>query len=53
MARYVDADKLTDMCKEIMADDWNKRVSPVSWADAYEGFVEDIDEQPTGRRLTN
>lgn len=47
MARYIDADKLIDMCKGIIADDWNKRTSPVSWADAYEGFIEDIDEQPT------
>ena len=47
MARYVDADKLVDKCNQIIQDEWNKRASPVSWADAYEGFIEDIDEQPT------
>lgn len=47
MPRYIDADKLIDMCEGIIANDWNKRTSPVSWADAYEGFIEDIDEQPT------
>lgn len=46
MAEYIERKKLIDLCNEIISDDWNKRTSPVSWADAYEGFVEDIERQP-------
>jgi hypothetical protein len=47
MSRYIDADKLVELCDEMSRINWNQRVSPVSWADAYESFIDDIDEQPT------
>ena len=47
MSRYIDADKLVELCDEMSRNEWNKKVSPISWADAYESFVDDIDEIPT------
>lgn len=35
--------KLKEHCNEITNQEWNKKTSPVSWADAYEGFIDDID----------
>lgn len=46
MAEYIERKKLIDLCNEIINCDWNKKTSPVSWADAYECFMEDIDSQP-------
>lgn len=45
--RLIDANALTDKCRQICADDWNKRAAPCCWSDAYEGFIEDIEEAPT------
>lgn len=45
--RPIDADALEQSCKEIIADDWNKRTSPVSWADAYEEFLDELENAPT------
>lgn len=47
MARYIDADKLIEMYKEAISHDWNKKVAPVSWTDAFECTVEDIEAEPT------
>ena len=30
-------------CQSIINHEWNKKVSPVSWADAYEQFDEEVD----------
>lgn len=38
---------LIERCKEIAANDWNKRVSPVSWSDAYEQFADDVEAEPS------
>ena len=46
MAEYIERKKLIDLCNEIINCDWNKKTLPVSWADAYECFMEDIDSQP-------
>ena len=45
--RLIDANLLIGTCEEIAKHEWNKRVSPVSWADAYEGFIDTIEEMPT------
>lgn len=45
--RLIDANLLVDVCKEIAKHEWNKRTSPVSWSDAYEGFIDDVDGMPT------
>lgn len=45
--RLIDADRLVDICKQIISNDWNKRTSPVCWSDAYESFVDEIEEAPT------
>lgn len=37
------AEKLKEYCNEIANQEWNKRTLPVSWADAYEDFIDDID----------
>lgn len=47
MARYIDADALVEMYERSIKDDWNKKTSPTSWADAYECVIADIDDQPT------
>lgn len=45
--RLIDADSLIERCEEIARVDWNKKASPVSWSDAYESFISDIEEEPT------
>ncbi len=37
------AEKLQAFCKEIIANKWNEKVSPVSWSYAYDNFIDDID----------
>ena len=37
------AEKLKEYCNEIANQEWNKRTLPVSWADAYKDFIDDID----------
>ena len=37
------AEKLKEYCDEIANQEWNKRTLPVSWADAYKDFIDDID----------
>lgn len=45
--RLIDADSVIAVCESYSAIEWNKKVAPVSWADAYESFAEEIDSQPT------
>ncbi len=44
---YIEREAAIAKCREIAACEWNHRASPVSWADAYEQFAEDIEEIPT------
>ena len=44
MAEYIEREAAIAKCREIVACEWNHRASPVSWADAYEQFAEDIEE---------
>lgn len=37
------AEKLKNMCEEIIKQDWNQKSAPVSWAHAYSDFIDDID----------
>ena len=37
------AEKLENICEEIMAQEWNKKTAPISWSYAYAGFIDDID----------
>lgn len=46
MAKYIDRQALIDQCEEIIKQEWNKKAAPVSWSDAYESFVDDIEEIP-------
>ena len=46
MAEYIEREAAIAKCREIVACEWNHRASPVSWADAYEQFAEDIEEIP-------
>ena len=47
MAEYIERDAVLEKCREIAACEWNHIASPVSWADAYEQFAEDIEEIQT------
>lgn len=47
------AEKLKEHCNEITNQEWNKKTFPVSWADAYEGFVDDIDRLVEEMRCNN
>ena len=37
------AEKLKNICEEIMAQEWNEKTAPISWSYAYAGFIDDID----------
>ena len=47
MARPIDADALQELCNRRIQDTWNSGVAPVSWAEAYADFKDDIDSMPT------
>lgn len=47
MARPIDADALQELCNRRIQDTWNSGVAPVSWAEAYADFKDDIDSIPT------
>ena len=47
MAEYIEREAAIAKCREIVACEWNHRASPVSWADAYEQFAEDIEALPS------
>ena len=44
MAEYIDKSVLIAMCKGIAAFNWNKKAAPVSWADAYERFADEVED---------
>lgn len=37
------AEKLENICEEIMAQEWNEKTAPISWSYAYADFIDDID----------
>ena len=43
-AIYDFAEKLNAKCDGMIKDKWNSNVAPVSWAEAYADFKDDIDE---------
>lgn len=45
--RLIDADALIAQCEENAMDEWNKKVSPVSWAYAEEEFASRLYDAPT------
>lgn len=47
MARAIDADALQELCNKRIKDTWNSKTAPVSWAEAYAEFKDDIDSMPT------
>ena len=46
MARMIDADALQELCNKRIKDTWNSKTAPVSWAEAYADFKDDIDSIP-------
>lgn len=46
MAEHIEREAVLSICREMSACEWNHRVSPVSWADAYEQFGDDVEEIP-------
>ena len=47
MSEYIEREAAIAKCREIVACKWNHIASPISWADAYEQFAEDIEEIQT------
>lgn len=45
--RLINADAFIDWCKGFIAEEWNQKASPSSWACAYEDVIDNIEEQPT------
>ena len=45
--RPIDANALQELCNRRIQDTWNSRTAPVSWAEAYSDFKNDIDSIPT------
>lgn len=46
LAEYIDRTGILHICDEIIAEEWNSKVAPVSWADAYKQFKDDIERCP-------
>ena len=38
------AEKLNEKCDGMIKDKWNSNVAPISWAEAYADFKDDIDD---------
>lgn len=34
---------MINMCKEVIAQEWNHKAAPVSWAHAYESFADSLE----------
>lgn len=47
MARYIDADALTETCKRQIECEWNAIAAPNSWADAFQDFSDLVEQTPT------
>lgn len=45
--RLIDADALIAKYENAIANEWNKKTAPISWADAYDCVVADIEDAPT------
>ena len=45
--RLIDADVLTELCRDMQSIEWNKHAAPYSWAYAYEDFESVILNAPT------
>lgn len=45
--RPIDANALQELCNRGIQNMWNTGVAPVSWAEAYADFKNDIDSIPT------
>ena len=56
MARMINADALQELCNKRIKDTWNSKTAPVSWAEAYADFKDDINSIPAfaqpGKPLT-
>ena len=56
MARMINADALQELCNKRIKDTWNSKTAPVSWAEAYANFKDDINSIPAfaqpGKPLT-
>ena len=45
--RLIDADALVAVFKDMAKCEWNQKVSPISWAYAFEDTIDEIDNAPT------
>lgn len=37
------AERLENICKGIITQEWNEKAAPISWSCAYADFIDDID----------
>lgn len=47
MPRYIDSDKLIEMCKRQIECEWNTIAAPGSWADVFQDFSDLVEQTPT------
>lgn len=45
--RLIDADALIEHCKRIVSVAWNNKVAPISWSQAYQEFISELEDAPT------
>lgn len=45
--RLIDADALETVFKDMAKCEWNQKVSPISWAYAFEDTIDEIYDAPT------
>lgn len=46
MAEYIEREALIEDCKRMIAETWNSRTAPVSWAHAYADFLDILEYIP-------
>ena len=46
MSDLISRSALIEECNELSAIEWNQKAAPVSWADAYEHFADELENAP-------
>lgn len=46
MAEYIEREALMEGCKSMIAETWNSKTHPVSWAHAYAEFLDNVERVP-------
>lgn len=43
MGDLISRNAMINMCKEVIAQEWNHKAAPASWAHAYESFIDSLE----------